>query len=629
MKTNLLWMMIAAWTAARIVWLDAAEPNASVNPADQLPPHIKRVTWFGERADWSHDGKKILFLSKTFGDAMELDLATKQIRNLTAHYPHHGYTRALYLQNGDILLSGPQAFDPKRAGEARVQCWLWMLDKSLTKPAQPLGTKCSEGPAVSRRRMHIAWTHVAAQYPDEMPARSSRMLEADLIVENGAPKLVNQRVIITSADLPFQCTLETQNFRPPAEQEITFSAYGYQGTEVGGVDLATKKVVNYSNAPGQYDEPEGIFPDGNFTLVECDKQNLQGPGHVDLWKLKLDGSGQYERLTSFSDVPGYKASNPVVSDDGKFIAFQLAKSRDAAGVGHGIFILDLTAAPASNPKAGGTTAAYQVAPDFPQLPQNLKLAAASGVATDADGNVLVFHRGEPHLLVFSASGKFLRPFSDQKFNSAHGLRVDPEGSVWVTDNGNHTVTKFSAAGKVLMTLGEKDVPGEDETHFNKPADIAFAANGDFYVADGYGNSRVVKFDRNGKFLLAWGRKGTAPGEFNLPHAVQVDASGRVFVGDRENNRIQVFDAQGKFLRQFGGFAPFGLFMTSDQTLFVADGRANQVMKMTLEGKVIEAWGTMGSEPGNFLLPHGITVDRHGAVYVTEINGRRVQKFLRK
>jgi Tol biopolymer transport system component len=318
--------------------LGAAEPKAGENPADHLPPHIMQVTSFGERADWSHDGKKILFLSKTFGDAMELDLATKRVRNLTAHYPHHGYARALYLANGDILLSGPEAFDPKRIGEARVQCFLYVLDKNLTKPAAPLGTKCSEGPAVSRKRMHIAWTHVAAEYPGEMPTGSSRMQEADIVIEDGKPKLANQKLIIDSRDLPFQCTLETQNFRPPDEKELTFSAYGHQGTDVAGIDLATKKVINYSNSPGQYDEPEGIYPDGQYTLVECDKQNLKGSGYVDLWKLKLDGSGAYERLTHFSDYAGYKASNPAVSDDGKFIAFQMARSREAAGVGHGIFV---------------------------------------------------------------------------------------------------------------------------------------------------------------------------------------------------------------------------------------------------------------------------------------------------
>ena len=323
------------------VSLQAAEPPAGENPAEHLPPFITQLTAFGERADWSPDGKKILFLSKTFGDAMEIELATKTIRNLTAFYPHYGYTRALYLTNGDILLSGPEHFDPQHAGTAREQCFLYVLDKSLTKPPTSLGTKCSEGPAVSRLRLHIAWTHVSAEYPDEMASGMSRMQEADIAYENGTPKLANQKLIIVSTNLPFKCTLETQNFRPPEERELTFSAYGYQGTDVCGIDLVTKKVTDYSDSPGQYDEPEGIYPDGQYTLVECDKQNHQGPGHVDLWKLKLDGSGAYDRLTYFSDYPGYKASNPVVSDDGKFIAFQLAKAHDAAGVGHGIFIYDI------------------------------------------------------------------------------------------------------------------------------------------------------------------------------------------------------------------------------------------------------------------------------------------------
>ena len=321
----------------------AADQAAAVdkNPADELPPHIKRLTWFGERADWSHDGKRILFLGKTFGDVYEVEVATGIIRAMTHHFPHHGYTRALYLANGDILLSGPETFDPKQPGDARTQCFLSVLEKSLTQPPVPLGTKCSEGPAVSRSRMHIAWTHVSAQYPDALPKGVSQMREADIVYENGKPKLANERLVLDSRDLPFQCTLETQNFVPPEEKQLTFSAYGYQGTEVCVVDLATKKVTNLSNAPDEYDEPEGVFPDGKFTLVECDRQNKLGSRHVDLWKLRLDGGGYVERLTFFSDYPGYKSSNPVVSDDGRFMAFQMAKSSDQAGVGYGIFVMDL------------------------------------------------------------------------------------------------------------------------------------------------------------------------------------------------------------------------------------------------------------------------------------------------
>ncbi|HYG23737.1 MAG TPA: hypothetical protein VEH04_13215 [Verrucomicrobiae bacterium] len=326
---------------ATIAHIPRAAAADSTHPADNLPPHITRLTGFGERADWSHDGKRILFLSKTFGDAMEIDIESRSIRNLTAHYPHHGYTRALYLANGDVLLSGPDAFDPSRPNEARVQCFLYVLDKNFDKPAVRLETKCSEGPAVSRQRMHIAWTHVAAQYPGNMLNGSSRMQEADLVYEGGKPKLTNHRLIVNSGDLPFRCTLETQNFRPSDEKELIFSAYGYQGTEVCGIDLQSKAVVNYSNATNQYDEPEGIFPDGRAILVECDKHNLRGSRFADIFKLTLDGSGTYEQVTFFTKYPGYRASNPVVSDDGRFMAFQLAKSTEAAGVGHGIFVMDL------------------------------------------------------------------------------------------------------------------------------------------------------------------------------------------------------------------------------------------------------------------------------------------------
>jgi hypothetical protein len=333
--------------------LAAAEgPPAGKSPDEDLPAHITRLTLFGERADFSHDGKRVLFLAKTFGDVFELDLATRALRLVTGHYPHHGYTRALYLANGDVLLSGPEQFDPKNPGPSRVQCHLYVLDKSLTKPPTPLGTKCSEGPAVSRKRLHIAWTHISAQYPDRLPRGASQMHEADIVYEKGVPRLAGARLVLDSRDLPFRCTLETQNFRPPDERELTFSAYGYQGTEVCGVDLRTKKVTNYSNAPDQYDEPEGVFPDGKSTCVESDRDNgMKKKGHqyVDIWKLALDGSGRMERLTYFNRYSRFKSSNPVVSDDGRYMAFQMAKVGDPAGVGRGIFLYDFAKAPKAPP----------------------------------------------------------------------------------------------------------------------------------------------------------------------------------------------------------------------------------------------------------------------------------------
>ena len=140
-----------------------------------------------------------------------------------------------------------------------------------------------------------------------------------------------------------RCTMETQNFRPPKEQELIFSAYTDAGRycDVLGVQLDSKKLTHYTSTAAIYDEPEGIFPDGQSTLVECDQQSGKGPGYIDIWKLRLDGSGHYERLTFVSDYPGYKASNPVVSDDGRFIAFQLGMAQNAAGVGHGLFLYDI------------------------------------------------------------------------------------------------------------------------------------------------------------------------------------------------------------------------------------------------------------------------------------------------
>lgn len=335
-------LFAAAFLASVLAAVSAlAQPKAGEGPTDNLPAHIAHLTSFGERADWSADGKKILFLSKTFGDALEIDVATREIHNLTAYYPHHGYTRALYLPNGDILLSGPETFDPKQAGRARNQCYLSVLPRDRRSPPVPLGVRCNEGPAVSRRRLHIAWPEWTGS------GGVSKMFEADLVYSEGRPALANRREILDVAGFGgLKANLETQNFRPPEEKELTFSIYtvGAGGCDVGLVELATGKVTRLTATTDLYEEPEGIFPDGGSTLVESDRQNKQGSGHVDLWRLALDGSDAWTRITYFSDYPGYKASNPVVSDDGRYIAFQMARAGEAAGVGHGIFILDLTQA---------------------------------------------------------------------------------------------------------------------------------------------------------------------------------------------------------------------------------------------------------------------------------------------
>jgi len=326
------------------VCFGADDSKAGKSPLDKLPGYIKQVTYFGERADWSLDGKKILFLAKTFGDVYEVELATGKIRLVTGHFYHEGFTRALYLSNGDILLSGARKFDAAnpQASRSGKNAELWVLKKDLSAAPVPLGEKCSEGPAVSRSRMTIAWT-----LQDE-----GLIYIGDIIYENDKPKLINKKLILDANNLPFKCSIETQNFRPPDEKELIFSTYmeHYRYGDVAGLNLETGKIVNYTNSPKVYDEPEGIFPDGKYTLIECDRHNPKGTQYIDIYKLALDGSGQMERLTHFADYPGYKASNPVVSDNGRFIAFQYAKLGDQAGVGRGILVLDIAGYEAAKPK---------------------------------------------------------------------------------------------------------------------------------------------------------------------------------------------------------------------------------------------------------------------------------------
>ncbi len=318
-------------------------------PASHLPPHIRRLTLFGERADWSPDGQRILFLAKTYGDAYEIEVETGTLRLLTGHYPHSGYTRALYLSNGDVLLSGAPRFDPENPGWSRAHAELSVLKPGSGQPPTPLGTKCSEGPAVSRRRLHIAWTIGHGQYPDRFPEGVSQIREADIVYDDdGVPRLAHERVALDSRQLPFACQLESQSFRPPEERELTFSTYDYNISEAFLLDLETGEVRNLTRTPDLYEEPEGIFPDGEWTCIETDRDNgMEGSGHqyIDVWKLALDGSGRVERLTEFTRFPGFKASNPVVRDDGRFMAFQMARIGDPAGVGRGLFLYDFDKAP--------------------------------------------------------------------------------------------------------------------------------------------------------------------------------------------------------------------------------------------------------------------------------------------
>jgi len=310
----------------------------------------------------------------------------------------------------------------------------------------------------------------------------------------------------------------------------------------------------------------------------------------------------------------------------------------------------------SGPDPNSAPQTYKEDPGWAKLAAGRKWGAAVGVDIAPDGkSVWVFDRcasatdcSESNLdpiQKFDASGKLVKSFGAGLFNYPHALYVDKEENVWVSDgrvvknNGKgHTVTKFSKDGKVLMTLGTPVVAGNDEKHFNAPSDVLVAPNGDIFVADGHGgdtNARIVKFTKDGKFIKAWGHKGTGPGEFDAPHGLALDSAGRLFVADRSNSRIQIFDQEGKFLaewRQFG--RPSGVYINKQDILYVADStssdKVNPPFKQGIrigsvkDGKVTAfiPWNE-----GNTL--EGVASDDAGNVYGGFTNTLNFRRFVKK
>jgi DNA-binding beta-propeller fold protein YncE len=298
---------------------------------------------------------------------------------------------------------------------------------------------------------------------------------------------------------------------------------------------------------------------------------------------------------------------------------------------------------------------YNLAPDWP-LPARSAAGTAApwnliqvpGVAVDSRGHVLVLHRGAHPILDFDTAGKFIRSWGDGMFSEGkvvavaageraagasgysavygpagcdscgvHSIRVDAGGNIWVVDAPGHVIYKMDSQGKVLLQLGRKGVSGMSPTNFNLPTDVAFATNGDVYVSDGYGNPRVVKYSRDGKYLLEWGKRGSGPGEFQLPHNIVVDARDRVYVTDRDNRRVEVFDAKGNFLtewRDTGGVS--ALAITTDQHIWTGGVLRNP------EGRPV------GKLSGEVPSAHAIAVGKSGEVYVGQLSGV-VQKYVPK
>lgn len=274
---------------------------------------------------------------------------------------------------------------------------------------------------------------------------------------------------------------------------------------------------------------------------------------------------------------------------------------------------------------------HRLVPDWAQLPKGMIFGEVSGVDVDRNDNVWVFNRGSHPVIQLDKNGKLLQAWKDVNIKSSHGIRIDPEGNVWLVDVTGHSLVKFSAEGKVLMVFAQAGGAAGDNNSqyaFNRPTALAFHPNGDMYVSDGYVNSRVVRYHKNGEYVQHWGKKGTGDSEFDIAHDVTIDKRGRVYVADRTNNRVQIFDADGKFLGKWTNAGqPWGLYyVAKEDAIYMADGNANRVVKLNLDGQILGTLGGFGKAPGKFDFAHHLSVDSSGALYIAEIKNWRVQKF---
>jgi DNA-binding beta-propeller fold protein YncE len=286
--------------------------------------------------------------------------------------------------------------------------------------------------------------------------------------------------------------------------------------------------------------------------------------------------------------------------------------------------------------------AYELDPDWGAVPAGIDIVDATAVAVNAGGEVIVLTRGTDPVIVFDREGRFLRSWGrDTGLKRPHGLSLGRDGDLWITDEGSHTVRRHSPEGRLLGEFGRSGTPAEAYAGdpFNRCTHTAIAPDGAVYVSDGYANARIHKYKADGEHLLSWGEPGTGPGQFNIPHNICCDASGLVYVADRENHRIQVFDGDGRYLRQWNNLSrPCGLFIDergSEPLCYIAElGATNagttargvrnlgpRVTITRLDGEIVAYLGCepMGYGPGQFVAPHGIATDADGSIYVAEVS----------
>jgi len=282
--------------------------------------------------------------------------------------------------------------------------------------------------------------------------------------------------------------------------------------------------------------------------------------------------------------------------------------------------------------------AYEVAEGWGELPDGWVMNDVGGVAVDRDDRVYVFNRSEHPMIVFDSDGTFLTSWGEDIFTHPHGAHIGPDDAIYCTDDGDHTVRKCTLEGKVLLTIGVPEKPSGymSGQPFNRCTHTALSPRGDIYVSDGYGNSRVHKYSPDGKLLLSWGEPGCDPGQFNIPHNICSDPDGWVYVADRENHRVQVFDGNGKYESQWNNMhRPCGLCMEPHRHPVCYIGELGPTMPVNREvpnlgprisivshkGELLGRLGDVraGQQLDQFIAPHGMAVDSRGDIYVGEVS----------
>jgi len=281
---------------------------------------------------------------------------------------------------------------------------------------------------------------------------------------------------------------------------------------------------------------------------------------------------------------------------------------------------------------------YMPVADPVTLPDGTTMGAPASAAFDSKGHLWVLNRGPKALMEFEPDGKFIRSMGEGLFTRTHGLRIDRDDNLWVTDVSAHIVVKFSPQGETLLTLGTKGQAGDwnestQSRHFTEPNDVAIGRGGDIFVVQGHtagrGDPRVLKFDKSGNFIKSWGGPGTEPGKFQVAHGIAIDAKGLLWVTDRENQRIQIFDDDGKFIRElkYAGL-PCGL-QIGDQYIYMVNGFAGQLLRLDLNGNVLAALGKPGKGLGEFGEAHFVAVSPKGEIYVADTVNSKLHKFVKR